>query len=92
MIQKDVTQLNVEYLLIVRDLGQRAPLEAAFRFGLTEEAVRRIAGMTYEEIQDYARNGRAVVTLVPPAALAGQCAAHAALLGRLPLAPAEAPV
>jgi hypothetical protein len=80
-LEQDLAQLNFEYLILARDAIRSNPLEAAWRFGLTQNQISMMETLTVEKIKNLACTSRAVVSLLPlqtPAHLAPSL--HGALL------------
>lgn len=63
--EEDLAQLNFEYLILARDAIRSNPLEAAWRFGLTQNQISMMERLTLEKIKNLACTSRAVVSLLP---------------------------
>lgn len=63
--EEDLAQLNFEYLILAREAIRSNPLEAAWRFGLTQKQISIMETLTVERIKNLACTSRAVVSLLP---------------------------
>ncbi len=64
-LEQDLAQLNFEYLMLARDAIRGNPLEAAWRFGLTQNQISMMETLTVEKIRNLACTSRAIVSLLP---------------------------
>ena len=59
----DFSQLNLQYLILVRDLARRSPELAVAILGLPTELVKRLATLTAERLSVLARIKSPLLTL-----------------------------
>ncbi|MGZ4959142.1 MAG: flagellar transcriptional regulator FlhD [Methylomonas sp.] len=64
-LDKDLSRLNFEYLMLARECARSNPAETAWRFGLDRTGIDRLAGMTQEQLHEHAESSRAVIQLLP---------------------------
>lgn len=64
-LDEDLARLNFEYLMLARECARSNPEETAWRFGLDQAGIDRLAGMTQEQLREHAESSRAVIQLLP---------------------------
>lgn len=79
-LEDDLTQLNFQYLMLLRECARSNPMEAAWRFGVVLETIDRVADLSLKQIKEQAAINRAVISLLPLGNHPVSAAAHAALL------------
>jgi hypothetical protein len=79
-LEDDLTQLNFQYLMLLRECARSNPMEAAWRFGVVPETVDHVADLSLEQIKEQAAINRAVISLLPLGNNPVSTAAFAALL------------
>ena len=61
----DLTNLNFQFLMLVRECAINNPMEAIWKFNLNARDIETISGMTLNDLQKLAACSRAVFTLSP---------------------------
>jgi hypothetical protein len=81
-IGEDLNRLNFQILMLARECARHSPLEAAWRFGLTDVTLKEVANLSLEKILDLSLCGRTVIATLPKATPDHVPAGiHAALIG-----------
>jgi len=66
VLEDDLTQINYQYLMLARECARNAPLVALWKFNLSTELLAQLRDLTLEEIGEMAKNGRALLSVLPP--------------------------
>ena len=82
-INTDLKNLNFQFLIIVRECARQQPMAAPWLFNLDAVEIEKISRMTLEELTEMAACCRAVFTLLPLSATAGQSPVSSSILAAL---------
>ncbi|WP_027156658.1 flagellar transcriptional regulator FlhD [Methylobacter luteus] len=64
-INRDLTTINFQFLMLVRECAKRNILEAIWRFRMDKSDAERISDMSLDQIQDLAACGRSTLAISP---------------------------
>lgn len=64
-VNRDLTTINFQFLMLVRECAKRNLLEAIWRFRMDKSDAEKISDMTLEQIQDLAACGRSALAISP---------------------------
>ncbi len=65
-INDDLATINLQYLMLIRELVRVNPNEAVWRFNLDQVQVNQIGEMCLDDIRNLANCGRSLLALIPP--------------------------
>jgi hypothetical protein len=65
LLNEDLKAINFQFLMLVRECARHNPMEAIWKFNLTEVEIERISIMPMGELTELATCGRAVFTFPP---------------------------
>jgi len=63
-LDDDLKTLNIQFLMLARDCAKKTPMEAIWKFNLTNDEVNEISTLSLDEIQSLSECGR--VLFRPP--------------------------
>ncbi|NOS73590.1 MAG: hypothetical protein HOP36_03395 [Methyloglobulus sp.] len=66
LLDDDLVTLNYQYLSLARDCVLNRPLEALWKFNLTESQSQKLAGMSIRELMVLAQTGRSILSIAMP--------------------------
>ena len=64
-INKDLKNLNFQFLMVARECAKHHPMDAIWKFNLNALEIQKISRMTLDELKGLAECSRAVFTILP---------------------------
>jgi len=67
LLNDDLKIINFQFLMLARECARHQPMEAIWKFNLSDAEIQRMSSMSLDEVKELAGCGRAVFTILPVA-------------------------